>query len=45
MSFLIMGLIVLVLVGLLPVRKRYGNASLMGLPLVTFLVGMLLGWF
>jgi len=45
METLLIILIILILLGIIPARRRYGNVSLLGLLLVIFLIGLLLGWF
>lgn len=38
-------LIVLLLLGFVPLKKRYGSVSLVTLIMVVFLLGLMLGWF
>jgi len=45
MQTLLIILIVLILLGVIPARRRYGNVSLLSLLVVIFLIGLLLGWF
>lgn len=45
MQAFIIVFIVLILLGIFPFRKRYRYASLMSVLLVTFLMGMVFGWF
>ena len=45
MQTLLIILIILILLGIIPARRRYGNVSLLGLLLVILLLGFLLGWF
>ena len=45
MQTLLIILIILILLGVIPARRRYGNISLLGLLVVIFLIGLLLGWF
>ena len=45
MNTLLIIIIVLILIGIVPARRRYGNVSLLGLLIVIALLGLLLGWF
>lgn len=45
METLLIILIVLILLGIIPARKRFGNVSLVGLIFVLVLLGLLFGWF
>ena len=45
MQTLLIILIILILLGIIPARRRYGNVSFLGLLLVILLLGFLLGWF
>ena len=44
METLLIIIIVLILLGIIPARKRLGNISLLGLLLVIVLFGLLFGW-
>jgi len=45
METLLIIIIVLILLGIIPARKRIGNISLLGLLVVIGLLGLLFGWF
>jgi hypothetical protein len=45
METLLIIFIILILLGIIPARRRYGNVSFLSLLLVIFLIGLLLGWF
>ncbi len=45
METLLIILIILILLGIIPARKRFGDISLLGLIVIIVLLGFLLGWF
>jgi hypothetical protein len=45
MEIVFVVLIVMLLLGIIPLRRRFGSVSLVNLMVVVFLLGLLLGWF